>query len=398
MTNRANPRLQYHQWLKREGINPYCRVITKFDGHRMTIDDKSLVNLGSNSYLGLTHHPYVVERAQQALQEFGTGCTGSRFLGGNFEMHEELERRLARFLGREAAIVFSTGMMTNLGALSALCGEKDCILSDEENHASIIDAARLSKGDCFTFQHSDMRHLETLLAEKRDQYEDVYIVSDGVFSMTGSLAPVSKIVQLAKKYQARVYIDDAHGFGVMGSGGHGTVEHFGENQNVDFLMGSFSKVCVSVGGFVAADKDDIDHIRYSARSYMFTASLPPSCVATVMAVLDILEGSDELLGLLWKKVEYMKAGLKEIGVGVGETETAIIPIAIGNELLASQVARFLSDEGVFVTPVMAPAVPYGEAMIRTSYMATHSWEDLDFCLGAFQRMKKEFGDRVKTKK
>jgi len=346
--------------------------------------------IGSNNYLGLTHHPYVQEAAIKAIEKYGTGCTGSRFLNGNLNIHEELDEKLAKYLGHEAAIVFSTGMQSNLGALSALCGPKDLMLFDSENHASIIDSSRLAMGTTFKYKHNDMNSLEELLDSNVHRFNRVIIVADGVFSMTGDIMKLPEVVALAKKYGAYVYVDDAHGLGVMGPEGRGTMAHFDLVKDVDFNMGTFSKSFASIGGVISGTKENIDFVRHAARSFMFSASMPPSAVATVSACLDVIESDDSILKNLWSNVEFMRKGFADIGFYTYNSQTPIIPVFIGDDLKAMQVTKFLNESGVFATPVVAPAVPRGEALIRTSYMASHDKKDLQTVLEIFAKAKNLF--------
>lgn len=376
--------------LRDNDLYPFFRSIEESEGSRVTLNGKTQIMIGSNNYLGLTHHPHVKEAAIKAIEKFGTGCTGSRFLNGNLTIHEELEERLAKYLGHEKALVFSTGMQSNLGALSALCGPKDLMLFDSENHASIIDASRLSLGTTFKYKHNDMASLESLLESNINRFNRVIIVADGVFSMTGDILNLPGVVRLAKKYGAYVYVDDAHGLGVLGPKGQGTMHHFNLASEVDFNMGTFSKSFATIGGVVSGTKDAMDYVKHTARSFMFSASMPPSAVATVSACLDVIESEPKILENLWSNVEFMRKGFKEIGFYTYNSETPIIPIFIGDELKAMQVTKFLNESGVFATPVAPPAVPKGEALIRTSYMASHDKEDLQTVLEIFAKAKNIF--------
>jgi 8-amino-7-oxononanoate synthase len=376
-------------YLKSLDLYPFFRAIEASDGSTVTIKGKKQVMIGSNNYLGLTHHPHVIEKAKKAIEDFGTGCTGSRFLNGNLTLHEELEEKLAKYLGHEKALVFSTGMQANLGALSALCGPKDCMLFDSENHASIIDAGRLSLGTIFKYKHNDMESLEEQLESNVSRFNRVIIVADGVFSMTGDIMKLPETVALAKKYGALIYVDDAHGLGVMGDRGRGTMNHFNLTSEVDFNMGTFSKSFASIGGVISGTADGIDYIKHSARSFMFSASMPPSAVATVSACLDVIEKDDTIHKNLWENVKFINEGFKELGFYTYGSETPIIPVFIGDELKAMQLTRYLQEHGVFATPVIPPAVPKGEALIRTSYMASHKKEDLAYVLEIFAKAKKE---------
>lgn len=376
--------------LKKMNLYPFFRAIEASDGSTVTVGGKKQVMIGSNNYLGLTHHPHVIEQAKLAIDKYGTGCTGSRFLNGNLNIHEELEEKLATYLGHERAIVFSTGMQANLGALSALCGPKDCMLFDGENHASIIDSSRLALGTTFKYKHNDMESLEEQLQMVVNRFERVMIVADGVFSMTGDILKLPEVVALAEKYGASIYVDDAHGIGVMGHLGRGTMEHFDLTKKVDFNMGTFSKAFASIGGVISGTKDGIDYVKHTARSFMFSASMPPSAVATVSACLDVINSGEPVHEKLWNNVAMMREGFKELGFYTYNSQTPIVPIFIGDDIKAMQVTAYLQENGVFATPVIPPAVPKGEALIRTSYMASHNQNDLAYVLDVFAKAKKEF--------
>ncbi len=376
--------------LKSMDLYPFFRAIEASDGSTVTVGGKKQVMIGSNNYLGLTHHPVVMEAAKKAIEKYGTGCTGSRFLNGNLNIHEELEEKLAKYLGHEKAIVFSTGMQANLGALSAICGPKDCMLFDSENHASIIDASRLALGTTFKYKHNDMESLEEQLQMVVNRFNRVIIVADGVFSMTGDILKLPEVVALAEKYGAMIYVDDAHGIGVMGHLGRGTMAHFDLTNKVDFNMGTFSKSFASIGGVISGTADGIDYVKHCARSFMFSASMPPSAVATVSACIDVINSGEPIHENLWANVALMRDGFKELGFYTYNSQTPIIPIFIGDEMKAMQVTSFLQENGVFATPVIPPAVPKGEALIRTSYMASHQQNDLLYVLDIFAKAKKEF--------
>jgi 8-amino-7-oxononanoate synthase len=376
--------------LKTHNLYPFFRAIEETHASTVTVKGKKQIMIGSNNYLGLTHHPYVKEAAIKAIEEFGTGCTGSRFLNGNLNIHEELEVKLAKYLGHEKTLIFSTGMQSNLGALSSLCGPKDLMLFDSENHASIIDSSRLALGTTFKYKHNDMESLEELLESNVHRFNRVIIVADGVFSMTGDIMKLPEVVALAKKYSAYVYVDDAHGLGVMGPKGAGTMHHFDLVKDVDFNMGTFSKSFATIGGVISGTADSVDYIKHTARSFMFSASMPPSAVATVSACLDVIEKDDSIHKNLWSNVEYMRKGFQELGFYTYGSQTPIIPLFIGDDMKALQMTKFLEENGVFATPVLPPAVPKGEALIRTSYMATHDRGDLTTVLDVFAQAKKIF--------
>jgi 8-amino-7-oxononanoate synthase len=368
----------------------FFRAIEETAASTVTVKGQKQIMIGSNNYLGLTHHPLVKEAAIKAIEKYGTGCTGSRFLNGNLNIHDELDVKLAEYLGHEKAIVFSTGMQANLGALSAICGPKDLMLFDSENHASIIDASRLAIGTTFKYKHNDMSSLEELLESNVSRFNRVIIVADGVFSMTGDILRLPEIVALAKKYGAYVYVDDAHGLGVMGHQGRGTMNHFDVTKDVDFNMGTFSKSFASIGGVISGSADAIDYVRHSARSFMFSASMPPAAVATVSACIDVVTSDDSILANLWSNVEFMRKGFQELGFYTYGSQTPIIPLFVGDDMKAVKMTKYLESKGVFATPVLPPAVPKGEALIRTSYMASHDRTDLTKVLEVFAEAKKVF--------
>jgi 8-amino-7-oxononanoate synthase len=346
--------------------------------------------LGSNNYLGLTNHPEVKEAASLALAVYGTGCAGSRLLNGTLDIHVQLEERLAEFLQREAALTFSTGFQVNLGVLSCLLERSDIALLDALDHACIIDGCRLGFGRTHKFRHNDMDDLEKKLAHAPSD-KGKLIVVDGVFSMEGDLAPLPRLVELKKRYGARLMVDDAHGLGVFGENGRGTPEHFGVEADVDLLMGTFSKSLATVGGFVAADRYVIDWIRHMARTEIFSAAPPPASVAAALKAIEIVEREPERRKHLWENTEYMQRELTRLGFDTGESASPVIPIVIGGDIDSWAVALELEREGVFVNPVVTPAVPPGRSMIRTSYMATHTREHLDRALEAFQKVGRARG-------
>ncbi len=382
--------IQKANFLKKKNLYHFMRPIESSEGNNVEINGIKQIMIGSNNYLGLTHHPHVVEKAKAAIDKYGTGCTGSRFLNGNLIIHEELEERLARYLGHESVICFATGMQANLGGLSALCGPKDLMLFDAENHASLIDASRLAFGTTFKYKHNNMENLEELLAANVSRFQKTIIVADGVFSMTGDIMHLPKVVELAKKYGAMVYVDDAHGLGVLGEKGNGTVNHFGLIDQVEFTMGTFSKSFASIGGLVSGSKVAMDHVRHCARSFMFSAAMAPSSVATVSGCLDVIESDPTLFDRLWSNVEFMRKGFEEMNVYTYNSKTPILSVFIGDDLKAMQITQFLQEQGVFATPVIAPAIPQGEALIRTSYMASHNKADLTKVLEIFALAKKKF--------
>ena len=373
-----------------EGWYPYFKAIASGADVEVTIKGQKLIMAGSNNYLGLSQDPRVKEAAIKAVNEFGSGCTGSRFLNGTLELHEELEHRLAKFMKREAVLCFSTGFQTNLGVISTLVGKNEIIFADRENHASLVDGCRLAFGKTMRFKHGDMNDLERLLKVHADIKGKVIIV-DGVFSMEGDIVDLPALVTLAEKYEANLLIDDAHAVGVLGKHGRGTGEHFSLEDKIDLVLGTFSKSFASIGGFVAGDAYIIDFIKHHARAMIFSASMPPAATATVLAVLDILEKEPERIEQLWRNVHKVKNALNELGFNTGNTETPIIPILIGEDMKTFEFWRLLYKEGVFTNPVVSPAVPVGHGLIRTSYMATHTDEILDRIIEIFERVGRKFG-------
>ncbi len=371
------------------GIYPYFRKIESAQDPIVFINGRRLVMVGSNNYLGLTNDPRVKEAAIKAVEKYGTGCAGSRFLNGTLDIHVELEEKLARFMRKEAALVFSTGFQVNLGVISALAGKDDTVIIDRMNHASIIDGCRLSYSEIRKYRHNDMEDLERVLSNASGRGK--LIVVDGVFSMEGDIVDLPGVLELAKKYGARLMIDDAHGIGVLGKTGRGTAEHFGVEAEVDILMGTYSKSLASIGGFVAGDEEVIHYIKHFARSLIFSASPPPPSVAAVSAALDIIDSEPERLERLWKNTRRMLRTFKELGFEVGPSQTPIIPILVGENETAFTMAMLLQEEGVFANVAVSPAVPDGKALIRTSYMATHTDEHLDIVTEAFRKVGKKMG-------
>ncbi len=371
------------------GLYPYFRVIESAQDPEVVIHGRRMIMVGSNNYLGLTNHPAVKEAALEAIRKYGTGCAGSRFLNGTLNMHVELEKKLARFIRKEAALVFSTGFQVNLGVISAIVGKDDIVIIDKMDHASIIDGCRLSYGEVRKFRHNDMADLERVLQQNDGRGK--LIVVDGVFSMEGDIVNLPRVVELAKAYGARVMVDDAHGIGVLGRTGRGTAEHFGLEEEVDLIMGTYSKSLASIGGFIAASEEVIHYIKHSARSLIFSASPPPASVAAVSAAVDIIENEPERIERLWNITKKMLKGFKSLGFQVGPSETPIIPILVGDSETAFKMAMMLQDEGVFANVAVSPAVPDGKALIRTSYMATHKDEHLDKVLNAFEKVGKALG-------
>jgi 8-amino-7-oxononanoate synthase len=368
------------------GVYPYFHPIEENEAAEVVIGGHRLVMVGSNNYLGLTQDPRVKQAAIDAVARYGSGCTGSRFLNGTLDLHVELESRLARFMRRDAAITFSTGFQVNLGIISTVAGKGDLIFCDRENHASIFDGCRLSFAKLRKYRHNDMDDLEHQLAQApREQGK--LIVTDGVFSMRGDVCDLPGIVRLARKYDAAIMVDDAHGIGVLGKHGRGTAEHFGLEDEVDLVMGTFSKSLACLGGFVAGREDVIHFIKHTARSLIFSASITPASAASALAALEILEKEPERRKRLWKNADRMKKGLKALGYEIGKSDSVIVPVRVGEAIETFTFWKLLFDNGVFTNPVIPPAVPEGECLIRTSYMATHTEEELDRVLAIFKKLR-----------
>jgi len=372
------------------GIYPYFMPISDMKGPEVVIGGRSVVMVGSNNYLGLTRDPRVVEAGVRALRKFGSGCTGSRFLNGTLELHEELEARLARFTRRESCLTFSTGFQTNLGVISTLVGKNDVVFCDRENHASIYDGCRLSYGQLRKYRHNDMDDLERIL-EMTDPDVGKFLAVDGMFSMSGELADLPRITELADRHGVAVMVDDAHGLGVMGPTGRGTAEHFGLEDDVDLILGTFSKSFGGMGGFISSSDEVIHYIKHHARSLIFSASMTPASVATVLAALDIIEQEPERLERLWRNVRKMDAGFRSLGFNTLNSRTPVIPILIGEDMTLFAFWKALYDGGVYTNPVIPPAVPPDQCLVRTSYMSTHEDSHLDRILSVFERVGREFG-------
>lgn len=369
------------------GLYNYFRPIETAQENTVRYNGREVIMLGSNNYLGLTNHPKVKEAARAAIAKYGTGCAGSRFLNGTLDIHIELEDKLARLVGKEKALVFSTGFMVNQGVLSSMVGRNETIIVDRTDHASIIDGARLSFGDVRKFKHNDMENLELVLESEKDTNK--LVIVDGVFSMEGDIAKLPRIVELAKKYDAVVMVDDAHGVGVLGDHGRGTCNYFGLTDDVHLIMGTFSKSLASVGGFIAADAETIHYIQHVARALMFSASMPPASVASVSAAVDVMLEETWRHEALWRNNDIMRARLKDAGFNTGPSETPIIPAVVGEDLAAFTMCRRLIDEGVFVNPVVSPAVEPGNALIRLSLMATHTEDEIHQAMDIMVKVAKE---------
>jgi 8-amino-7-oxononanoate synthase len=361
---------------KKAGIYPYFHYLDTKQDIVVQMEGKRMIMIGSNNYLGLTSHPEVIEAGKRAIAEYGTGCSGSRYLNGTLKMHMELESELADFLNKEACMTFSTGFQSNLGIISAIAGRNDVILCDKENHASIYDGCRLSYAEMIRYRHNDMADLEAQL-KKVPQEKGILIVTDGVFSMGGDICNLPEIVRLAKQYGARVMVDDAHGLGVMGKNGRGTAEYFGLEKDVDILMGTFSKSLASLGGYMAASADVVDYVKHNSRPFIFCASIPPANVAAARTALKILKREPQRVKALADISEYVRQGLKARGLKIRDSKTPIIPIYTYGMKRTFVACKELYNNGVYVNPVIPPATVPGECLIRTSYTATHTKELMD---------------------
>lgn len=366
---------------REHGVYPYFHQLNSKQGPEVVMEGKDMIMIGSNNYLGLTSHPEVIEAGIKALEKFGSGCSGSRFLNGTLTMHVELEKALANFLKKEDAVTFSTGFQSNLGIISAIAGRNDYIVCDKENHASIYDGCRLSFARMLRYNHSDMEDLERVLKSIDTTNSGILIVTDGVFSMGGDICKLPEIVRLAKKYGARVMVDDAHGLGVLGEHGRGTAEYFGLEDEVDIYMGTFSKSLASLGGYMASSKEVCDYVRHVSRPFIFCASIPPANVACAKKALEILEREPNRVKDLRNISSYMRDGLKREGVDIIDIDpTPIIPIYTYDNLRTFTACKLLFERGVYVNPVVSPATPVGKSLIRTSYTATHTEEQMDRAL------------------
>jgi len=369
------------------GYYPYFRVITSEQDTEVICNGKKMLMMGSNSYLGLTNHPRVKEAAIKAIQKYGSGCAGSRFLNGTLDIHIELENELAKFVGKEEAICYPTGYQANVGCISAIVGKNDFVITDKYDHASIIDGALLAEGKMLRFKHNDMTSLEQVLKEIKGK--NSLIVVDGIFSMEGDIANLPVIIELAEKYNAVVMVDEAHSLGVLGNQGVGTAAYFGLTDKTAFIMGTFSKSLASVGGFIAADEALIHYLKHKSRALIFSASLPPASTASVLEALKIIKEEPERIAKLWENTNYMLTEFKAMGYNTGASCTPVVPLHIGNMMTTFNMWRRLGEEGVFINPVVPPAVPPSSCLIRTSFMATHTKEQLDMALDKFEIIGKE---------
>ena len=376
--------------VQKAGYYPFFREISSASDTEVIIDNKKVIMIGSNNYLGLTNHPRVLERIHQAVDKYGSGCTGSRLLNGTLDIHVELEEKLAEFMGRETALVFSTGFQTNLGTIATIVGKSEYIFTDRSDHASIVDGCRLSFGNTIKYKHNDIDDLERVIA-KVPLESGKLVVSDGVFSMEGDIVNLPRLVEVAEKYKARVLIDDAHSIGVLGENGRGTAEHFHLEDKVDLIMGTFSKSFASIGGFIVGDDKVIHYIKHFSRPLIFSASPPPAAVAAVLATLEIIQEEPERRTRLWEITGRMHREFREMGFDIGASQTPIIPIFIGEDIKTFQFWKHLTDAGLFTNPAVSPAVLPGQAIIRTSYTTNHTDKQLDKVLEIFYDTGKKFG-------
>jgi 8-amino-7-oxononanoate synthase len=375
---------------KAQGLYPYFKAISESEDTVVVIEGRKRIMLGSNNYLGLTHHPKVLEAASRALHRYGSGCTGSRFLNGSLDLHVQLERALAEFLGKEDCIVFSTGYGANLGLISGIVSRGDIVFLDKLDHACIVDGAKLSYGTTERFNHQDLAQLERKL-EKHPATPGKLVVVDGVYSMEGDIADLPGLAALCRKHGAALAVDDAHSLGVLGPRGDGTAAHFGMTPEVDIIAGTFSKSLASVGGFLAGSERVINYLRHHSRPFIFTAALPPANTAGVLAALEVMQREPERRDRLWHNARRLQEGLRGLGFEIGPTATPIVPVLIGPLDRTMVMWRKLFDLGVFTNPVVPPAVPPSQCRLRTSVMATHTDEQIDFCLDAFAKLGKELG-------
>jgi 8-amino-7-oxononanoate synthase len=372
------------------GLYPYFRTISSAQDSEVIINGRKILMLGSNSYLGLTNHPKIKEAAKAAIDRYGTGCAGSRFLNGSLDIHLQLEQALAKLVNKEAALLYSTGFQVNLGVISALVGKGDFVLADKSDHASIVEGCQVSLGEFVRFAHKDMASLESRL-QKIDPDAGKLIVVDGVFSMEGDIIQLPELCRLAEQYNAAVMVDDAHAIGVIGENGSGTASHFGLTDEVQLIMGTFSKSLASLGGFIASDAQTIDYLKHNSRPLIFSASMSPANAAAVKAALDIMLSEPERIAQLWRNTERMQQGLASLGFDMGASETPILPVYCRSLMAAFKLCKRLDEEGVFVNPVVSPAVPPGQELIRVSLMATHTDSQIDFALDKFGKVGRELG-------
>lgn len=372
------------------GLYPYFKAISQSEDTVVIIEGQQRIMMGSNNYLGLTHHPEVLDAARRALERYGSGCTGSRFLNGTLDLHEQLETELAEFFGKEACLVFSTGYQANLGVISGLVGRGELAFLDKLDHASIVDGAKMSYGETVRFNHGDLGNLERKL-QRVPAGTGTMLIVDGVYSMEGDIADLPGLVKVAQKYGAALVVDDAHSVGVLGPNGDGTAAHFGLTAEVDLIVGTFSKSLASIGGFAAGDETVIHYLKHHSRPLIFTAALPPANTAGVLAALGVMQREPERRDRLWVNTRRLQNGLRSLGFDIGPTETPIVPVLIGPLETTFLFWRKLFDAGVFTNPVVPPAVPLSQCRLRTSLMATHTAEQIDRALETFAVLGKELG-------
>lgn len=374
------------------GIYPYFHYLESRQDTEVIMEGRPIIMIGSNNYQGLTSDERVIEAAKEALLKYGTGCSGSRFLNGTLKLHLELEEKLAKFLNKEAVMTFSTGFQSNLGIISAIAGRNDYIVCDKENHASIYDACRLSYAKMVRYEHNDMEDLEKILSEIPEN-KGILIVTDGVFSMGGDICDLPQIVKLAEKFGARVMVDDAHGLGVIGERGRGTAEYFNLEDKVDIIMGTFSKSLASLGGYMAASQDVIDYVKHNSRPFIFSASIPPSNAAAALKALEIIEQEPQRMKNLLRIADYMRNGLRKMGIPILESNTPIIPIMTYDNYRTFIATKMLFEEGVYVNPVIVPAVAPGQCLLRTAYTATHTEDQMDRAMAVIGKVFKQLPPR-----
>lgn len=380
----------FPQTLMKAGLYPFFREIESDQDTEVVINGKKVLMFGSNSYLGLTNHPKIKEAAKRAIDKYGTGCTGSRFLNGTLDIHIQLEKRIAKLVQKESVVCFSTGFQVNMGVVSILAGRNDYLLLDELDHASIIEGSRLSFSKVFKFAHNDMSSLESKL-KLCEPGSVKLIVADGIFSMEGDIIKLPEVVKLSHKYNASIMIDDAHSLGVLGKNGAGTASHFGLADQVDLIMGTFSKSLASLGGFIAGDEAVINYIKHNSRSLLFSASMTPASVATVLCAIEIMESEPERIQHLWDVTKYANERFRSLGFDTGKSESPIIPLFIRDDIKALTMAQTLLADGVFVNPVVSPGVPKEDSLIRFSLMATHTFDQVDIAIDKITNCARKLG-------
>ena len=378
------------QQIKATGLYPYFRVIESDQDTEVIMNGRKVLMFGSNSYLGLTNHPKIKEAAKAAIDKYGTGCAGSRFLNGTLDLHLELEKKLADFVGKEEAIVYSTGFQVNLGVVPTFTGRNDYLILDELDHASIIEGSRVSFSKVLKFRHNDMESLEKVL-QRCEPDRMKFIIVEGIYSMDGDIADLPGIIELSEKYNGTVMVDDAHSLGVIGKNGCGASSHFGLTDRTDLIMGTFSKSLASIGGFIASDSATINFLMHHSRTLMFSASIAPPAAASVIAAIDIMQAEPERIENLWEMTHYTIKHLKEAGFDLGSTQTPIIPLMVRDNVKTFKLTKMLLDEGIFVNPVLSPAVAEDSTLIRFNLMATHNYNQIDFAIDKLIKVGKSLG-------